>query len=166
MSKTTRHTKTPPPETPEMVFDKVIVDTIGPLPKSDQGNEYAVTLICDLSKYVVAIPVPNKNSKTVAKTIFEEFFLKYGPIKTFITDMGTEYKNSLIEHPCKNLNIKHITSTAHHHQTAGIVERSQRTFNKFIRTHISTGKTDWDVWLKYFVYCFNTTPSMAHDYCP
>jgi len=27
----------------EMVFDKVIVNTIGPLPKSDQGNEYAVT---------------------------------------------------------------------------------------------------------------------------
>jgi len=46
------------------------------------------------------------------------------------------------------------------------VERSQRTFNEFIRTHISTDKMDWDVWLKYFVYCFNTTPSMAHDYCP
>jgi len=38
MSKTTRHTKTPLTftETPEMVFDKVIVDTVGPLPKSDQ----------------------------------------------------------------------------------------------------------------------------------
>jgi len=81
-------------------------------------------------------------------------------------DMGTEYKNSLIEHLCKNLNIKHITSTAHHHQTVGTVERSHRTFNEFIRTYISTDKTDWDIWLKYLVYCFNTTPSMAHDYCP
>jgi len=149
-----------------MVFDTVIVDTIGPLPKSDQGNEYAVTLICDLSKYLVAIPVPNKNAKTVAKAIFEEFVLKYGPMKTFITDMGTEYKNSLIEHLCKNLNIKHIKSTAHHHQTVGTVERSHRTFNEFIRTYFSTDKMDWDVWLKYFVYCFNTTPSMVHDYCP
>jgi len=96
MSKTTRYTKTALTltETTEMVFDKVFVDTIGPLPKSDQGNEYAVTLICDLSKYLVAIPVPNKNAKTVAKAIFKEFVLKYGPLKTFITDMGTEYKNS------------------------------------------------------------------------
>jgi len=46
------------------------------------------------------------------------------------------------------------------------VERSHRTLNEFIGTYISTDKTDWDVWLKYFIYCFNTTPSMALDYCP
>jgi len=37
-------------------------------------------------------------------------------MKTFITDMGTEYKNSIIEDLCKYLHIKNITSTAHHHQ--------------------------------------------------
>jgi len=44
-----------------MAFDRVIVDTIGPLPKSEQmnKNEYAVTLICDLTKYLVAIPIQN-----------------------------------------------------------------------------------------------------------
>jgi len=149
-----------------MAFDRVIVDTIAPLPKSEQGNEYAVTLICDLSKYFVVIPIQNKSAKTVAKAIFEDFILKYGPMKTFITDMGTEYKNSIIEDLCKNLNIKNKSSTAHHHQTVGTVERSHRTFNEFIRSYISVDKTDWDVWLQYFVYCFNTTPSMAHDYCP
>jgi len=30
---------------------------------------------------------------------------------------------------------------------------------------ISVDKTDWDVWLQYFLFCFNTTPSMAHTYC-
>jgi len=79
---------------------------------------------------------PNKTAKTVAKAILEEFVLKYGPMNPFITIMGTEYKNSLIEHLCKNLNIKHITSTAHHHQTVQTVERSHRTFNEFIRMYI------------------------------
>jgi len=46
------------------------------------------------------------------------------------------------------------------------VERSHRTFNEFICSYISVDKTDGDVWLQYFAYCFNTTPSMAHDYCP
>jgi len=67
---------------------------------------------------------------------------------------------------CKCLKIKNIISTAHHHQTVGTVERSHRTFNEYIRSYISIDKNDWDVRLKYFVYCFNTTPSMAHDYCP
>jgi len=107
MSKTTKHTKTPLSltETLQMIFDKVIADTIDPLAKSDQENEYSFTLLCDLSKYLVAVPVQNKNAKTVAKAISEEFILKNGPINPFITDMGTEYKNSIIEHLCENLNI-------------------------------------------------------------
>jgi len=87
-------------------------------------------------------------------------------MKTFITDMGTEYKNSVIEDLCKNIKMENITSTAHHHQTLGTVERSHRTLNEFIRSYISINKFDWDVWLPYFTYCFNTTPSIAHDYCP
>jgi len=76
-------------DTPINAFDRAIVDTIGPLPKSETGNEYAVTLIYDLTKYLVAIPVPNKNANTVAKAIFESFITMYDPMKTFITDMGT-----------------------------------------------------------------------------
>jgi len=80
--------------------------------------------------------------------------------------MGTEYKNSFINDLCKYLKIENITSTAHHHQTVGTIERSHRTFNEYIRSYISVDKTDWDVWLQYFVFCFNTTPSMAYNYCP
>ena len=80
--------------------------------------------------------------------------------------MGTEYKNSIINDLCKYLKIDNITSTAHHHQTLGTIERSHRTFNEYIRSYISVDKTDWDIWLQYFVYCFNTTPSVTHNYCP
>lgn len=57
-------------------------------------------------------------------------------------------------------------SKNYHHQTVGAVERSHRTLNEYIRSYISVDKTDWDVWRHYLVYCFNTTPSMVHNYCP
>lgn len=167
LAKTTQHTKTPMTitPTPPSAFDIVLVDTIGPFPKSENGNEYAVTLMCDLTKYLVTVPIPNKSSRTVAKAIFESHILTYCP-KTFITDMGIEYKNSIINDLCKYLKIENITSTAHHHQTLGTIERSHRTFNEYIRSYISIDKNDWDVWLRYFTYCFNTTPSVVHAYCP
>jgi len=90
------------------------VDTIGPLPRSETGNEYAVTLICDLTKCLATIPIPDKSAKTVAKAILENLILKYDPMKTFITDIGTEYKNSIIEDLCKNIKIENITSTIRH----------------------------------------------------
>lgn len=167
-AKITTHTKTPLTlmPTPATAFDTVLIDTIGPLPKSEDGNEYAVTIICDLTKFLVTIPTPNKSAKTVAKAIFESFVLKYGPMKTFITDQGTEYKNSLMNELCKYMHIENLTSSAHHHQTLGTIERSHRTFNEYIRSYISVDKSDWDIWLPYFTYCFNTTPSIVHDYCP
>lgn len=106
--------------TPNTAFDTVLIDAIGLLPRTKNGNEYAI----DLTKYLVAIPVTDKSAETVAKAIFESFILQYGPMKTFITDMGTEYKNALINDLCKYMKICNLLSTAHHHQTLGTVKRS------------------------------------------
>ena len=117
-----------PPETPVNAFDIVIVDTVGPLLKSENSNEFIVTLICDLTKYLVAIPIKSKSANNVAKAIFENFILKFGPMKTFISDMVTEYKNQIFIY--------------HHKQTLGTIERSHRTFNEYIRSYISADKID------------------------
>jgi len=85
-----------------------------------------------LTKYLVAIPVPNKNANTVAKAIFESFILKYGTMKTFIKDMGTEYKNSIINDLCKYLKIENITQTAHHHQTVETIDNFKQMGNKIL----------------------------------
>lgn len=71
--------------TPQRAFDIVIADTIGPFIKSNNGNEYAVTIICDLTKYLVTIPVENKSAKAIARAIFEKFILVYGPMKRILT---------------------------------------------------------------------------------
>ena len=127
--------------TPQKAFETIVVDTIGPLPKSDDGNEYAITIV----NYCILI---------------------YGLVKTILTDQGTEYKNDILKAVCKLLNINHLTSTAYHHETLGTVERSHRTFNEYVRNYISIDKTDWDKYLNFFSYCYNTTPSTVHDYCP
>ena len=60
-SKVIKHIKKPLhiTDTPYKVFENLVVDTIGPLPKTETGYEYAITLICDLTKYFIAIPIPN-----------------------------------------------------------------------------------------------------------
>lgn len=152
--------------TPQKAFDIVSIDTIGPFIKSNNGNEYAVTIICNLTKYLITVPVPNKSAKSIAKAIFEHFILIYGTMNVILTDMGTEYLNSVLKELCDLLKITQIHSTAYHHQTLGVVERSHRTFNEYIRSYIDINRLDWDEWLKYFTYCFNTTPSSVNNYCP
>lgn len=152
--------------TPQKAFDTVVVDTVGPFVKSYNGFTYAIMIICDLTKYLVTVPIADKSAKATATSIFESFILVHGPMKKVITDMGTEYTNETIKELCKLMNVQHVTSTAYHHESVGAVERTHRTFNEYVRSYLSTDKTDWDVWLSYFTYCFNTTPSTVHGYCP
>ena len=139
-------------ETPNKPFDTVYVDAIGPLP------------YMELSKYLVTIS--NKSTKTIAKAIFENFLITYGPMKTLISDMGTEYKNSILNELCALLKIEKLASTANHHQTLDAIERSHRTFNEYVRSYISVEKNYWNKRLRYFTYCFNITPSTVHKYFP
>lgn len=153
--------------TPQTAFDIVVVDTIGPLPKSIHGNVYAVTLICDLTKYLVTIALPDKKAVSIAKAIFQRFILTYGPMKQLLSDRGSEYINSILDDLCRLLSITKNTSTSYHHRTVGTVERSHRTFNEYLRSYVNDQKSDCDDWLTYFTYCYNTTPSIAiNDYCP
>lgn len=63
--------------TPVEPFDILVVDTVGPLPKSTNGNIYIVTMMCELSKYLITVPTPDNRANTVAKAIMENFILKW-----------------------------------------------------------------------------------------
>lgn len=90
--------------------------------KSNNGNQYAITIIDELSKWLVIIPIENKSAKETAKAIFEKFILIYGPMKEFKTDMGTEFRNQLVTELCHFLKINQLISPAYHHETVGAIE--------------------------------------------
>lgn len=130
--------------TPANTFDIVSIDTVGPLPLSAKGNRYILTLQCDLSKFVVCAPMPNKEANCVAKTFVEYFVLLYGIPKTIKSDLGTEFVNEVMKQICEVLRIKHIKSTSYHHETLGGVERMHRVLNEYLRSSIDQNSLNWD----------------------
>lgn len=148
--------------TPQSVFDVVIIDTIGPLPMSENGNQYAITMICDLTKLLVTKAVPNKEAKTIAKAIFENFILVYGLMKEIRTDCGTEYKNKLNDEICEMCQIKHNFTVPYRHESVGTVERNHRFFNQYFRAFIEN-TSQWEEYLNYFTFCYNTSPHSSFN---
>ncbi|GFY73621.1 uncharacterized transposon-derived protein F54H12.3 [Trichonephila inaurata madagascariensis] len=63
------------------------------LSKFNDGYRYLLTCICVLSKYAWAIPLPDKNAKTVVSA-FEQIFTERIPLK-LQTDAGKEFTNKL-----------------------------------------------------------------------
>lgn len=149
-------------KTPERPFDTVVIDTIGPFQKTENGYQYAITMECNLTKYLIASPTVNKDAKSVSRIIFNE--LIYGLVLNILTDLGTEFKNEILKELCTLLKINHSFSTAYHHETLGTVERNHRVLNEYLRAYINENKTDWDENLKNFVYCYNTTPHTSFNF--
>lgn len=151
--------------TPLKAFDIVAIDTIGPFTLSNRGNRYAVTIQCDLSKYIIAIPIPDKSADTIARAVVEACILTHGPMKAIRTDQGTEYKG-IFDSVCKLLSITHTLATAYHPQTLGALERNHRCLNEYLRTFVNNLKNNWDDWLAYYCFSYNTTPNTNHSYTP
>lgn len=149
--------------TPSEPFESIIIDTIGPFPSTVNQAKYAITIICDFSKFLIVVPIPNKSAKTVAKVLVEHCILTFGPVKRIRSDLGTEYANSLMDDLTRLLQIQHDMSTAYHHESLGTVERSHKTLNEYLRTYTAENPKDWYTFVKYFAYCFNTTPNTAID---
>lgn len=152
--------------TPEKPFDSLIVDTVGPLTTTNLGNKYILTLICDLSKYLICVPIPNKEANTIARAIVENVILNYGPVKSIRTDLGTEYKNSVVKELCELLQIEHHFSTPFHHETLGSIERSHRSMNEYLRSYLTD--ENWEIYIRYFAFCYNIsyTAANGHTYTP
>ena len=52
---------------------QVGIDLIGPLPTTDRGNRYVVTLVDYFSKWPEAAPLPDKTAVGVASFLYELF---------------------------------------------------------------------------------------------
>lgn len=141
--------------TPQKPFDLVQIDTVGPLQQSQNGFKYAVTMQCELTKYLVIIPTMGKTAAEIARAIFENWILIFGPMKAIKTDRGKEYENELIRELCILLKIQHVTSTAYHHQTVGMIERCHRTMNEYLRIYLEGMLDEWDLYAKYFTFAYN-----------
>lgn len=164
-NKQTKYTKEPMviTPTPSKSFETIQIDTVGPI-KSNSDFKYILTLQCELTKYIAAIPIEDKEARTIAKALVEGFILKYGNFKTLKSDKGSEILNETIRNICIFLGIDHITSTPYHHETIGSIERNHRVLNEYMLAF--TKEHNWHEWLPYYVFSYNTTPHADTGYSP
>ena len=69
-------------------FSRIIVDCVGPLPKTISGNQYLLTIMCVSTRFPEAIPLRNIKSNSVVKALVK-FFTLVGLRKIVQSDQGT-----------------------------------------------------------------------------
>ncbi|KAL6423911.1 hypothetical protein ACFW04_010386 [Cataglyphis niger] len=111
-------------DTPGSAFDKVSLDIVGPLPITNTGNQYILTMQDLLTKYSVAVPLREVTSLAIADALTKNFICIYGTPKAILTDQGTNFLSALMRNLTKRFNIQYFKTTAYHPQSNGSIERS------------------------------------------
>lgn len=147
-------------------FQKVYLDLVGPISPDIENNTYILTLQCELSKFVEAYPIPNKEAITVAKSFVENFVLRYGIPSQIVSDCGTEFLAKIFQETCKMLNITHLNSTAYHHETLGALENSHKHLGAYLRMQSCKQPNTWSSWVPYWCFAYNNTVHTETRYTP
>jgi hypothetical protein len=72
------------------------MDLIGPLRRTERGNEYILTVVDYFSKWVEAIPIQDKRALTVAKALHQHVYCRNGAPNRILTDNGKEFCNTVL----------------------------------------------------------------------
>jgi len=100
-------------DTPGIAFDKISMDIVGPLPITEDGHSYILTIQDLLTKYLVAIPLKQATSAEIAEALVEKFINLYTAPKAWITDQGSNFLSNVMRHIAHKYKISTYKTSAY-----------------------------------------------------
>ena len=139
-------------------FESITFDVVGEFPKTAKGNRYLITLICDASKWVHAIPVSNLRAQTVADKLVE-YFSFVGIPQILRCDNFSSFHSEILDALRAKLGIEAKFSSPYHPQSHGNVERLNRSITHMLRKFISETGKNWDTLIPYLLFALRELPN-------
>ncbi|UYV63838.1 K02A2.6-like [Cordylochernes scorpioides] len=104
-------------------FERIAIDIIGPLPRSDKGNRYILVAMDYFTKWPEAFPLADQEAETVAEALISQFFSRFSVPMQIHTDQGRNFESRLFTQMRKLLGSHKIRTTSLHPQSYGMNQR-------------------------------------------
>ena len=154
-----------PIKVPEEPFQKIIIDIVGPLPKTKKGNQYILTVMCPTTRYPGGFPLKNITSKTIVSKL-TQLFTTFGIPREIQSDRGTNFTSDLFAAVLSELGITQTLSTAYHPQSQGALERCHQTLKSLLSKFCYEQNQEWDEALPYILFAIREAPNESLGVSP
>jgi transposase InsO family protein len=126
-------------------LDCLLFDLVGPFPTSKGKNCYWLTMIDRYTRAVELVAVESKESKVVAKAIFENWISRYGAPLVMLSD--DEFRNNILKEVCKLTKTKQIHTAPYRPSTNGLCERVHSFAINMLQNATDGNIRNWDTHL-------------------
>lgn len=130
-----------------------------------RGTKNILVITDHFTKYAVAVPTTDQKAKTVAKALWNNFFVHYGMPERLHSDQGRDFESAVIKDLCLFLGIKK-TRTTPYHPRGNPVERFNRTLLEMLGTLDEENKIKWRDYVQPLVHAYNCTKNDTTGFSP
>lgn len=124
------------------------VDSIGPLPVDEFGNEHILVIIDDFTRFVELYAIKDVTAFNAAKVLLNHLG-RYGAPDKLRSDRGTQFVNETIQAFLKLIGTDHVLTLADSKEENAIVERANKEVMRHLRGIIldKMVQTQWSSYL-------------------
>lgn len=137
------------------VMEKIHIDTIGPFRPSDKNNIHCLTIIEELSRFLICVPIPNLDAETIIEALIFNVFNIFGYPRYIVSDNFSSFQSDLMKRVAKYYKIKHIFTTIYNPQANGLIERPHNTIKTMIKSFLNKDLTNWCTLVRMSVAAYN-----------
>jgi hypothetical protein len=143
--------------------EKLFGDLIGPL-HNENGYKYCLVLQCEFTKMIEVVALKSKEASEVAAAIYKHWILRKGSFKSFGSDNGKEFVNSVMKELADRFGFKHVTTTPYHPQ-ANPIERVNRIVISYVKKNVEN-TNEWPELLPALCMAYNTMDHSSTKFSP
>uniref|UniRef100_A0A0N5B6S6 RNA-directed DNA polymerase n=1 Tax=Strongyloides papillosus TaxID=174720 RepID=A0A0N5B6S6_STREA len=152
---------------PANVMEELSMDFLGPLKVlGSKKQKFILNVIDTGSRFVFPIPTQTQQHEEIMYHLMNDIFLKFGFPRKIRCDNAQNFKANSLKELLGRLNIQLEYSTPQYSKSNSICERYLRTLQAGVNKLISMTGRDWDCYIPYLAYAYNTNIIRSFNMSP
>ena len=123
------------------------IDILGPLPVTEDGYRWILTIVDQFTRWPIAIPLRGRSSAEIARALHDHLITHHGPPLTVLSDRGRELISKSIQQLCSSWGIRKVATGGYNPQGNAFCERFHRYLNSAVTT-LKPGSAESPEWDK------------------
>ena len=124
------------------------------MPKSQKGHKFILSIIDEVTDYLITIPIHHSRSEEVGEALIEHVISKFCAPNCIIMDQDSTFMSTLMNSLFRNLNIKIKTIAPYNHQSLQ-AEHGIKSLSSILTKHLTGQGQMWHKYLPLATFAHN-----------